>query len=492
MIREKIVEKTAWCAAGALACLALLWAFGWVRPVRGDSPGPGEPGKGGEAHPSRGEHRAVRFTPGQREEFGILLAEAGPGTLRITREFPGEVVFNPERVVHLVPRAAGIVREVRKELGDPVEEGEVLALIESPALGTAKGEFLSRKRMLDLARTDLERARAVRNHTRKLLEYLAGFPSLEQMRKKNFGEMGEARNRLVSTFAEFVFAREALAMEKRLYREKISSRADLLAAERALKKARAALETARESVAFEVERDLLAAERAFQVAEFKVKAAERKLHVLGLGEKELAGLGEENDRDLACYELRAPAKGVITAKHVTRGEMVKGGDRLFTIADPGVVWVRLTVYQKDIQAVRPGKEVTLRGDRVALVGTGRISYVTPFLDEATRTAAARVVLENPEGRWKPGMFVSGAVLLEEVEVPLLLPESAFMEMEGRKVVFVETQEGLEPRPVKTGRRDGRFVEVLEGIRRGELYVRENAFTVKAELEKASLGEGHSH
>ncbi len=481
-----------WAGGGAAVCLALLWGFGAVRPLKGDSPEPVEASRPGAAGRPAGHRDAVKFSTREKKEFGIVLAKAGPGTLRITREFPGEVVFNPETLVHVVPRAPGIAREVKKELGDPVKKGDVLAVIESPALGAAKGEYLAKKRMLALARADWERAEAVHENTLKLLDYLSGFPSLEEMRKKDFGEMGEARNRLVSTFAEFVFAREALEMEKQLFREKVSSKADLLAAESRLKKAGAALETARESVAFEVKRRLLSARRAYQVARFEVKAAERKLHVLGLGDEDLEKLGEGDDRDLACYALEAPENGVITAKHLTRGEMVSSGDRLFTIADPRLVWVRLTIYQKDIQAVRPGKDVVIRGDRVSLETKGRITYVTPFLEEATRTALARVVLSNEEGKWKPGMFVSGSALLEEIPVPLLLPKSALMEMEGRKVVFVRTPEGLEPRPVKTGREDEKSVEILAGLSAGQVYVRENAFVVKAELRKESFGEGHSH
>ncbi len=481
-----------WAGGGALACLAVLWFAGLLGSARAD--GGGEDG-GHSAH--SGEHEgeeahAVDLSPEERKEFGVITAEAGPGTLVISRKFPGEVIFNPETVIHLVPPAAGVAREVRKELGDPVGKGEVLAVIESPELGEAKAEYLARKRELDLARKDFERARSVHENTMALLEYLKGFPSLEEMRKRKFGEMGDARNRLVSTFAEFVFARAALEMERKLFEEKASSRTDLLEAEMRLKKAGAALETARESTAFEAARNLLAAERALEVADFEVKAAERRLHFLGLGEEEVRDLEKVKDTDLASFLVRAPADGVITAKHITRGEVVERSRRIFTLADPSLVWVRLTVYQKDIDSVRAGQEAVIRGDRVAMERKGRVTYVTPFLDEETRTASARVLLENRDGRWKPGMFVTGRILLEKVRVPLLLPKSAVLEFEGRDVVFVETPRGLEPRPVETGREDGESVEVLKGISPGEVYVRENAFTVKAELLKATFGEGHSH
>ena len=72
------------------------------------------------------------------------------------------------------------------------------------------------------------------------------------------------------------------------------------------------------------------------------------------------------------------------------------------------------------------------------------------MSETTRTALARVVLENPKGRWLPGMFVTGQVEVEVKEYPLVIPQTALQRVEDQESVFVKTKEGFEPRPVKLG------------------------------------------
>jgi cobalt-zinc-cadmium efflux system membrane fusion protein len=126
-------------------------------------------------------------------------------------------------------------------------------------------------------------------------------------------------------------------------------------------------------------------------------------------------------------------------------------------------------------------------------GPGVISYVTPIVDEATRTATARVVLPNEDGRWRPGMFVRGKVRVERAPVAVAVPRTALHTYEGRTVVFVRTPEGFAPRPVKVGRAGEDAVELTEGLAAGERYVSRGGFTIKAELGRESLGHaGHAH
>jgi cobalt-zinc-cadmium efflux system membrane fusion protein len=119
--------------------------------------------------------------------------------------------------------------------------------------------------------------------------------------------------------------------------------------------------------------------------------------------------------------------------------------------------------------------------------------VTPTVDETTRTATARVVLPNRDGRWRPGMFVRGKILLERTPVAVAVPRTALQTYEDRTVVFVDTPEGFAPRPVHLGRAGERIVELTEGLSPGERYVSRGGFTIKAELGRESLGHaGHAH
>ena len=105
---------------------------------------------------------------------------------------------------------------------------------------------------------------------------------------------------------------------------------------------------------------------------------------------------------------------------------------------------------------------------------------------------ARIVLPNTEGRWRPGLFVTGRIAVEAVEVPIRVARSALQTVEDETVVFVAAEEGFEPRPVTTGRGDRLYIEIKSGIESGQRYVAKGAFTLKAQLSKGTFGDGHGH
>ena len=108
----------------------------------------------------------------------------------------------------------------------------------------------------------------------------------------------------------------------------------------------------------------------------------------------------------------------------------------------------------------------------------------------TRTATARVVLENEDGRWRPGMFITAELAIEELQVPVAVSVDAIQTLEDHTVVFGRYGQYFEARPLRLGRSDGQMVEVLNGLTAGEQYAAKNSFTIKAELGKS--GASHDH
>ena len=100
-------------------------------------------------------------------------------------------------------------------------------------------------------------------------------------------------------------------------------------------------------------------------------------------------------------------------------------------------------------------------------------------------------MENPNRRWKPGQFIKGSVTIEDHPVDVLVPRTAVLTEDGQTVVFVQTPEGFEPRPVQLGHADAESHEVVRGLQAGEVIVLRNAISLKAELGKGSFG-GHQH
>ena len=114
------------------------------------------------------------------------------------------------------------------------------------------------------------------------------------------------------------------------------------------------------------------------------------------------------------------------------------------------------------------------------------------MDEGTRTATARVVLNNPDGSLRPGLFVTAKVTIGNLPAKIVVAKSALQTFEGKTVVFVRTVKGFEPKPVELGRQNDAVAEVLSGLAPGQTYVAKGSFTLKAHLSKGAFGDGHNH
>jgi multidrug efflux pump subunit AcrA (membrane-fusion protein) len=205
----------------------------------------------------------------------------------------------------------------------------------------------------------------------------------------------------------------------------------------------------------------------------------------------------DNDHDedrLGMCSVRAPFAGVVVEKHVTRGELLSGDESIFTIADLSSVWVDLSVYQKDLPFVRKGQRVHISVGRGIPAADGRIAFVSPIVDRQTRTATARIILSNPNGIYRPGLFVTAEIDVSGAAAAVVIPKAAVLRIESENVVFVPGDEGLVAKPVRLGRSSRTHVEILEGLQGGQRYVAVGAFKLKAELVTSGLGAhaGHGH
>ncbi len=492
-----------------------------------------------DEHDEHGEHgeqddeSVIHLTDRERHELGIEVATAGSGTITTRISLPGETALNADRLAHIVPRAPGIVREVLKSVGDAVAAGEVMAWLESSELGEAKVDYLAKWTELGCCTLDLARARAIHDNTVRLLEILKSSPSRETLQEMNGSEMGENRSVLVSAYAELVYAEAAYLRERPLFEKKVASERDYQAAQAEYQKADAAYAATRDSVAFKIQRDLLEAKRAQRIREIELEGARRHLYVLGLTSEEIAELEllgqpktntatetrmctdpnckgcaqdesvghgaavaalRETEEKLAWYPLRAPFDGTVIDRHLTLGE--KHGDdfNAFTIADLSSVWVDIRVYQGDIALVKKGQRVRISAGAGMAEAHGVISYLAPIVDERTRTALARVVLPNPDGSWRPGLFVTAEVAAGEDNAPVLIPKTAVQRIDEESVVFLDTEDGLRASPVRLGRGHEAHIEVLSGLGAGQRYITQGAFELKAKLVTSNLDPhaGHGH
>ncbi len=192
----------------------------------------------------------------------------------------------------------------------------------------------------------------------------------------------------------------------------------------------------------------------------------------------------ESNQSLTVYDLKAPIGGTVIDRQISLGEYVSEQKPAFVVADLSTIWVDLSIYRQDLRRVRIGDEVLIDPDDGAGDIKGSISYLAPVGASETQTAIARVVLQNPHGRLRPGLFVTARLILAERKVPVAVQAGAIQTFENKTVVFVrEGDDKLEARPVELGDSDQKFVEIRAGMSAGERYVAENSFVVKAEMGK---------
>jgi cobalt-zinc-cadmium efflux system membrane fusion protein len=351
-------------------------------------------------------HSVVRFTDTQMKEFGIETGPAASGILPVEAVLPGEVVLNADRLAHVVPRVSGVVREVHKNLGDSVQQGEVMAVLESRELADSTATLLAARESVFLAENNYAR-------------------------------------------------------EEQLWRKKISP-----------------------------EQDFIEAKNKLAEANIELQTAELKLMALGFSREFISQIAGRRDEDIILYRITAPFNGTVMEKHISIGEVLKDDSAAFLIADLSTVWVNLDVQQKDLPLIKVGQTAAIGIGTETSGISGRVNFLEPIATETNRTIHARVVVPNADGLLRPGLFVTGRILVDRVHVPVLVPNDSLVLVENTMCVFVKQDEGFRPQSVTTGRADSGYTEITSGLVPGQLYATKGAFTLKSELQKPEAEHRH--
>lgn len=181
--------------------------------------------------------------------------------------------------------------------------------------------------------------------------------------------------------------------------------------------------------------------------------------------------------------VHSPAAGVITTRDINVGQNLTMPDRLFTVSDLSMVWVIANVYEKDFAVMQSGRAVTVSTSAwPGWVWTGRISYIDPRIDEATRTARARIEVSNRDQQLRLGMFVDVEIRAGGSAERLAVPRAAIQNAGNERIVFVPVGPGrFQIRRLLLGNEQGGYVEVLNGLSSGDQVVTEGSFFLMAEL-----------
>ncbi|MFZ2541853.1 MAG: efflux RND transporter periplasmic adaptor subunit [Gallionella sp.] len=201
-------------------------------------------------------------------------------------------------------------------------------------------------------------------------------------------------------------------------------------------------------------------------------------------------------RSLTFDAFHTPEHGIVLEKKAFEGMRFMPGEILYQIADLSTVWVVADVFEQDIALVRTGAKAKVKINAYPdKLFDAVITYVYPTLNPATRTVSVRLEMANPQGLLKPAMFAQVEMSVIGKGKVLTVPTSAVIDSGTRAIVLVQLAEGrFEPREVRLGSRSDEYVEVLNGVAKGEQVVVAANFLIDAESNlKAALGGlGHAH
>ncbi len=198
---------------------------------------------------------------------------------------------------------------------------------------------------------------------------------------------------------------------------------------------------------------------------------------------------ESND-SLNIYSIKSPKQGIVLKRNTNVGN-VANNDPLFTIADLSTVWAEFHVFPRDIQKIKEDQKVLVRTLGGEITDKGNITMMLPVADSKSQTIIVIVSLINNDSKWKPGMSIEGNVQILEKKVPIAIKKTAIQRMENETVVFVKEGEAkYEARHVELGKGDGKYIEVLKGLNKGEEYVSQGSFIIKADILKSTASHSH--
>lgn len=352
----------------------------------------------------------------------------------------GELSYDAAQVAHLSTRVPGSVYSVVRKLGETVQPGDVLALVDSLEVGKAKSEL-----------------------SRAIVQW--------QLRSKT----------LVSA------RKNADVIPRQQLRE----------AEAAAEEAELGIVTAQQTLinlGFDVPKDL---------EQSDVKELTRKLQCLGLPKDLSEALLARGGLTLNLIPIRAPQAGMIVEMDLVAGEVVSSDKLLITLADLSRLWLTLHAKQEDAKLISVDQPVRFRLDGSDLEVPGKVDWVASAVDPVTRTVRVRATLPNPGGRLKANSFGTGWVLLREEPKAVTVPLEALQSDGDCFVVFVRDKNFLKDgspkvfhtRQVRPAARTDTHVELLAGVLPGEVVASKGSASLRAELLKSGMGEGccgHHH
>ncbi|CAN5485573.1 hypothetical protein BH10ACI1_BH10ACI1_28250 [soil metagenome] len=434
-----------------------------------------------QENPLSTREQTVTLEPEQVERIGLKIETVGETMTGEAASVAATGVIQPNAhsETPVISVVGGIIRRINAELGENVSRGQTVAVVFSDELAAAQSRYLTLQTEVQTARQNYER-------TSKLVKINPGSRT----------ELDEAQARLKTKEAELDEAQRRYTRTIKLVEIGAASREELEQDRTKLKTAEAEVEQWRKQVrrTTEIVKINPVSLSEFEQAAVKLRAAEtefasakQRLLLLGLSEQRVNALRSVSQIS-SELPLTAPVSGTITSRTVNLGETIEANKELLKVTNLSAVWVVAQIFEKDLGKMRVGSGASVTTDAYpAKLFRGQVTYIDPNINQETRTAQVRVVLENPGQIFKIGMYVNvsfGALGTGEITAPVI-PATAVQNIDNRPIVFAATDKPnvFKAKLVRLGTEtNGQYI-VLEGLNVGDRIVVEGSFLLRAELLK---------
>jgi membrane fusion protein, heavy metal efflux system len=361
----------------------------------------------------------------QMKEINLQLAPVRRGLISKTVDAPGQVQPDAVRTVLVSTPSQGRAIKVISKLGDTVKAGDIMCIIKSDPIGQTQSDLLQNVLQAD---SDIK------------------------------------QQEVALKLDHITFDRESI-----LYKEQVSAKADLQAAENALEK----------------DDELLRALQRKRAAYIIV--AQERLTLEGAPPDSAQKVIATKKLD-PWVVIKAPRSGLVIERAINPGEMNDGSHELFTLADLSQVWLVAQVFEKDVQAIKEGQEGYVTLDSLPdHKFPAKIVWVGSTISPTNRTLPVRANVDNPKLLLRPNMFARIRVDVGRVPA-LLVPNSAVVQRGDKSLVFVKKGIGVfTEREVEPGIADDNDTEIIAGVKPGEVVVTDGTTELLGAGMKTSAG-----
>lgn len=432
----------------------------------------------------------VHLTAEKLKSADIQTGTVSMQLLQPTITLPGRLTYDEELHVQVKAACQGIISELRVRPGATVEQGQVVAVISSPAVAAARAQVRSAISSLNLSKQQRERSQQICSGVEELVALVRNGTSPEEIQQSLKDDaLGSYRETLVTAYTRNLLAQNA-AEGSRAAAER-GAIAGRVQAQRESEKqaAEAAVAAAAEQSLYEVQRGCRESAAHLAEAERTVQIGLQNLATL-LGpaatQATIGQLETQSDETLSLVELVSPIDGTVEERLLANAERVDAQQAVYVIANTSRLWAIAAVRQGDWAAMssQPGAAVKVEVPAANMNKPldAEVLMLGRVVDRGSGAAELIARLDSGNSSLRPGLFARLTLATGEPRMVLAVQESAIVVHEGQAFVFVAISESQFRRAdVMTGITVGELTEIISGIKHGTRVATSGVFTLKSEL-----------